>query len=126
MRQKVAAEIIRTKPFFTTMNKTRYSHYLAVLPVVIALLGCGARDTEVDGIPGPGARTTTPIALPPSDERLQSDSAAAGINSVGRPSDSAGGNTGPSTIGDSQTPSTEKAGTPTEAPKVRREDNDKR
>lgn len=108
--------IFGPKPFVTTMNKTRYSHYLAVLLLVLAFQGCGARDTEVDGIPGPGARTTTPITVPPSEQRLQNDSAAAGINSVGRPSGSAGGNPGPSTVGESQTPSAEKTMTPSDAP----------
>ena len=72
---------------------------LLLLALAFGLAGCGARDTEVDGIPGPGARSTTPPAaekhtLKPADDTK------AGINSAGLPAGSAGGNPGAPVVGE--------------------------
>lgn len=76
--------------------KTNHSN-LAVALVLPALLfgGCGVRDTEVDSIPGPGARSAGAEQQPPAPvPREPAENATAGINSVGRPAGSAGGNVG--------------------------------
>lgn len=71
---------------------------LVLLALACGLEGCGARDTEVDGIPGPGARSPKPavnnLALEPAE------GTKAGINSAGLPAGSAGGNPGAPVVGE--------------------------
>lgn len=70
--------------------------------VACGLAGCGARDTEVDGIPGPGARQPVPPAIEKHTLK-PAENTKAGINSAGRPAGSAGGNPGaPEVTGTSQ------------------------
>lgn len=83
---------------------------LPSVPILVAtalaftLTGCGARDTEIDSIPGPGARTSVPAPPPVEIRQNQTDipGVTAGVNSAGQPSSSAGGHIGPATIGETK------------------------
>jgi hypothetical protein len=66
---------------------------LVIGALACGLVGCGVRDTEVDGIPGPGARQPVPPAIEKHTLK-PAENTKAGINSAGRPAGSAGGNPG--------------------------------
>jgi hypothetical protein len=52
---------------------------LAMAALACGLAGCGARDTEIDSIPGPGARSTTLPPIEPHRLELRRSSSAKAV-----------------------------------------------